>query len=430
MKISTCLHPVRIYNKYLGQYQYVPCGTCLSCRAIRRNSWVKRLEQESIHSRYSVFFTLTYDDECLPKFVKHDDVLVSSPRKFRCLNNKGIVKESLLYEGECFPISEIDFSDKRDLDYFNRYDYFSYPVVQDIQKFVKRVKSKLNYEYKKLSSFSQAKTCESISKKLRYYIVSEYGPNNQRVHYHGLFFFNEPFFAERIEKVIFESWLLCDRCFVDVKFSNSQSSSYVAKYIGKSCDLPSVFRHRCTRPFAVFSKHPFIGFGQLSREQIREIIDKSIVCVPVLDCKTKKVNITRVNSSFERRYFPRCYAYSFLDDSSRILLYKSVFESSSVNFMQFKGFVFRNLLNYNGFYHSIFNWIFERVKKFHFNDSFYDWYDVFEKVLKRIYLDSVKVVRLSIEFGFSLDDYCKRIISYYNASDSYKLLSLYKSDAL
>lgn len=44
----------------------VPCGKCPACLANQRQEWVFRLKQEYLDSKFSIFVTLTYDNEHLP----------------------------------------------------------------------------------------------------------------------------------------------------------------------------------------------------------------------------------------------------------------------------------------------------------------------------------------------------------------------------
>lgn len=48
-------------------YINVGCGKCYHCLCNRRRSWLFRLGMESLNSIFSVFLTLTYADEYLPK---------------------------------------------------------------------------------------------------------------------------------------------------------------------------------------------------------------------------------------------------------------------------------------------------------------------------------------------------------------------------
>lgn len=66
-----CINPSRIY-KGLDPIKYpqgleVPCGQCMPCRIARREEWTIRLLHESLFWDSSIFVTLTYNDENLPK---------------------------------------------------------------------------------------------------------------------------------------------------------------------------------------------------------------------------------------------------------------------------------------------------------------------------------------------------------------------------
>lgn len=56
-----CFHPLKLPTGY------VPCGKCEACLARKRDQWVIRIEQELKVSSSCFFFTLTYDDEHLPR---------------------------------------------------------------------------------------------------------------------------------------------------------------------------------------------------------------------------------------------------------------------------------------------------------------------------------------------------------------------------
>lgn len=60
-----CTSPVKIGKD--GQEMLVPCCKCVSCRIARCREWSIRVLHESEFHENSVFVTLTYDDENLPK---------------------------------------------------------------------------------------------------------------------------------------------------------------------------------------------------------------------------------------------------------------------------------------------------------------------------------------------------------------------------
>lgn len=86
-----CTHPLTIFNKSLyvnprnmvASYE-VPCGHCPECQQVRHSSYKLRCYYESLRVRdkhgVSVFDTLTYREDCLPKFggvpcFNHDDII-------------------------------------------------------------------------------------------------------------------------------------------------------------------------------------------------------------------------------------------------------------------------------------------------------------------------------------------------------------------
>ena len=65
--IQKCSHPVRIEDKTKGGYIYVPCGHCEPCLKAYRSKWMERLDCEAKASACTLFFTLTYDNDNIPK---------------------------------------------------------------------------------------------------------------------------------------------------------------------------------------------------------------------------------------------------------------------------------------------------------------------------------------------------------------------------
>lgn len=59
-----CPNPIRL-KRDSGEIAYVPCGTCKICLSNKRAEWAFRCQQENKVSDYSVFLTLTYDEDHL-----------------------------------------------------------------------------------------------------------------------------------------------------------------------------------------------------------------------------------------------------------------------------------------------------------------------------------------------------------------------------
>ena len=62
-----CPNPIRIKMKEMPGGMLVPCGKCIICRIAKRNEWTMRLIHELGYHEKSIFLTLTYDNEHLPK---------------------------------------------------------------------------------------------------------------------------------------------------------------------------------------------------------------------------------------------------------------------------------------------------------------------------------------------------------------------------
>lgn len=77
-----CLTPINVKNKRIvgSDYAYnsVPCGKCPECRRKRANSWIFRMMQEEKIHKTSLFVTLTYDNENVPR----------TPRGFKTLTKR------------------------------------------------------------------------------------------------------------------------------------------------------------------------------------------------------------------------------------------------------------------------------------------------------------------------------------------------------
>lgn len=70
-----CVSPLRIKNRSLHydgtqpMYFYVPCGKCYECMKAKRNEWYVRSYYEWKTSACAFFYTLTFNNENLPKYL-------------------------------------------------------------------------------------------------------------------------------------------------------------------------------------------------------------------------------------------------------------------------------------------------------------------------------------------------------------------------
>lgn len=177
----------------------VPCGCCEACIQSTAQEWRVRIMEENNVSKNALFFTLTYNDDSVPLVVSE---------KF---NGESVVVRSV--------------------------------SKRDIQLFLKRIRE----EFRKLDHEST----------LRYYIVSEYGPNTYRPHYHGILF-NVPSYVPNKLWTLKKTVEIIDRCwrngFVMCDKVIPERIGYVTKYLSCSVTLPYELNRPNTKPFRMMSQ--------------------------------------------------------------------------------------------------------------------------------------------------------------------------------
>lgn len=172
----------------------VPCGKCEACLARRARDWMIRLKEELKDSSYACFVTLTYDDEHLPR----EDRKVYD----------WMIDQEVIYKD--VPVHR----------------------VRDCQLFLKRLRK------------------DNPDVKIRYFLVSEFGPRTLRPHYHAIVF-NLP--RERANKAyIAAKWR---NGFVEVSKVTEGRIAYVTKYCFGSTTLPFYLPKNITK----MSLKPAIG---------------------------------------------------------------------------------------------------------------------------------------------------------------------------
>ena len=177
-----CYHPTLVNVEGAKVPFYVPCGRCAWCRKKLRDEWVFRLKQEKKMWNYSRFVTLTYDDDHLITHIHID-------------KSTGEMKE----------VPQV--------------------CKEHIQIMNKQIRK------------------HGI--KIKYLVSSEYGPENGRPHYHGIYFSDKP-----VNFV--NEW---NRGFVDDEPVSEARMKYVLKYMLKGCNVPEGSMDN----FHLMSRRPGIG---------------------------------------------------------------------------------------------------------------------------------------------------------------------------
>lgn len=436
MHLLSCEHPQRVYNKYLNDYIWVPCGQCAICKNKRAAHYTELLEREKLQHPYSFFVTLTYSDESLP-FISQGFLDNSADTK--------VYVSSRSRDGICIPFTEL-FPPEKEYEYYQYdadgnkigsadLDYFygclshgglPYASKTDVQLFLKRlnkyIHDNITHQYQNF----------------RYFIVSEFGSTTFRPHFHGTFYVDNKECAERFHDAIVACW---KSGIIDCQPIENSACGYVAQYINKSSDLPYVYKHKSLRPFFLCSRNPFIGALSKRTEDDAEIVDKSAVtlCIRKKACDVK-LSAVPLLQSYQNRIFPKCPSYGSISDSIRTQLYTSLGRFSGESFKRFCGSVFRfmksgsssDLCKYLNYKLSLksdilidcinivyqFEDLDDRLWRY-FDETSFNW-------LRRLYYFGRKLTRQACQFGISVYRYMTKIIDYYSNKELYLINKQYE----
>lgn len=310
MFLQICEHPLRIRKD--GHYRYVPCGKCNTCLCRKSSDIVSRLEQESRCHKYTVFFTLTYDNSSLPtlQYSSALNALVDpvDGLSFSLDDIKGFRPNSRLY-----------LARRKEIPYLN---------VKHLQDFIKRLRFYFSSTISQTNDY--AKSC------LRYYAVGEYGPSTFRPHFHGLLFFNSDLVARQITHLISKSW---PYGFVKAEHSRGRCSSYCARYVNVVSALPKVYSHRSLRPFSVCSKFPSIGSLAIPSETFYQLLFGGYSKFPLVRPSDNQVVDVQLWRSLENKWFPKIARFNHFSHNERVTLYGIASYGSPVGFESFQGFL-------------------------------------------------------------------------------------------
>lgn len=348
MKVTSCLDPVRVFNKYSQEYVWTNCGKCSECLKRRSLEWTERLTQERYCWRYCVFFTLTYNQDNLPilNVVNHEKFAYDLTHKHYHPEFGDVVIDLEQY---FFGLDGREINKNRDWIKRNQCK-IAYLSVGDAQRFIKRFRINLDRIVKrkiKTDIQNGIKTpLSDADSKVRYYLCGEYGETTLRPHYHGLFFFNSEFTASCIEQVISKSWTFGN---TDTSFVADSNASYVAGYVNCTYNLPKILLHKRIRPFALFSKRPFIGSLCHSSQEVKEIFFRASPDVVIFDHKQSVFKNVSLWRSYQRQLYPKISRFGNLSHIDRVNIYRAYERFEKVtekpNFRLFQQYVFGQLNN-------------------------------------------------------------------------------------
>lgn len=223
----------------LARFVYVPCGKCEACQMKKRQQWSFRLRNEMETSNSAYFITLTYDDDSLTYNFQNID-------------------------GKVVPVPIV--------------------VKKDVQLFLKRLR-------KHLDSYNEAKRIDNPNfenVRLRYFLVSEYGPNTLRPHYHMLLFNFPNDLTNKIDEFIDKSW---GNGFISISPVTDARIMYLCSYCLDNSTLPKYLAPN----FMLCSRKPGIGSSFFDKDNTisKLFSDESDIVTTIVNGKPFSQRIPR-----------------------------------------------------------------------------------------------------------------------------------------
>lgn len=212
---------------------YVPCGSCEACLVNRRSQWTFRLKEELRSSKSCYFVTLTYDDDKLPF--------------------------SRAYGDRSKPIA---------------------PNVckRDVQNFLKRLRKSI-YPFK-----------------IRYYLVSEYGPKTFRPHYHMVLFDFPHELKNKLDEYLETSW---GNGFIRVDPISDARIHYVTGYCLDGSQVPD----HLEKNFMLCSRKPAIGSRFLDVPGVVDFCESNTSDIWAFSSSGGQVNHVKIPRYYRERLF-------------------------------------------------------------------------------------------------------------------------------
>lgn len=354
--IQNCRNPYRVVNQR-GKEILCRCGKCSDCQNSKSVKYTEMIKRASSEYKYTYFFTLTYNERCVPKVVLFEDKptpIVTDEELELFLNitnseemndaDKSIYARSITtrplkdkkrrfkpvpeYGSILFkiPFTKFDnenfkkfysksniiskYATQSEINFFNSNRVLRVLRKKDVQNFIKKLRFNIS-------------TCDELvgDTTISYYFVGEYGPRTFRPHYHGLLFFNNESLLQKIKELLIQSWNFGRVEEPGLADNSGACCSYVASYCNSYSYLPDYLSFKPIRPFSLHSC--FLGTSHLP--SLRKIVyenpsdffgesDISIDGTPFHFSPT-----TQMLSSL----FPRCYNYSNKLPHERTILYEA-----------------------------------------------------------------------------------------------------------
>lgn len=409
MKPSSCLHPVRIYNKALRSFINVPCGHCDACNVIKGYRRAEKINAAFNQFFYRYFVTLTYCDDCLP-LAQYNDMT-------ECLES-----DDCDYNGELYHVKvnskECRLSKDFILDRVQKYGGVPVLSHRDCILFKKRLRK---YLYEATGNYYPI----FIS------CTGEYGPLHFRPHMHLLIAFNERSLASVFRECVSKAWSVIDKYHssgyhgligkIDVQnVIGKGCTNYCAAYVNCVTSLPKVLQTGDFRQFQTKSRTSDFELLRKGSTDIKRIVSELPITETFVDSQTFKESTTLCSDLYKNRFFPRCAEFSRLSHCDRVALYGVAQRFYGLSAQEFAERMID--LRENGYFYIPTN--IEVLLNFYFISA-----DKFHSItkLKRLYYVSRRVLQNSFACGISLEQYVTQIERFYAKLELDKLRRFYRS---
>ena len=432
----SCEHPYKTRNKLSGEIIVARCNHCPSCLYLKSLNLTKRLEAECTQHKYSIFFTLTYDNEHLPLLHFEDSYVATAADNCLTLYHSFVftrLKDAYTVDtkGRKHLFSSVspfyvDFTSEQLSDLKNPTNLSGRNIAvcykPDVQAFIKRLQVNLVRTLNKLNPNKYAKlTTKTLD--FRFFIAAEYGPKTLRPHYHGLAWTDNADIAQLLlndglkgqigNGILSKNWPFCSKERIDVQAVSSTACNYVASYIAGVTGLPKVLQHKHFRPFTVSSSNPCIGCYEVNSETLQELLHNGFV--PSLSSRIKKngstaFSIILPSKQILNRFFSKCHGFSDKTVDYLVRLYSKYCHGRYVK-PQFANNEPTTISRFN-IYNSKTKTLVDASEDPTLTDSFNYQDFCFYRSVKRF-----------VEQGYSVRYVCKRFIELYKSIDYYLLIS-------
>lgn len=244
-----CLNPIRIYNRYIQQWMYVPCRHCDACRIQDVNKKTYELTQTLMDYDYKYFVTLTYNNASLPVIMVGGHAVIRGCDDFfgdiLCLIDELGHSDFI---GTKIPAGSV----------IN--DCVGVLYYKDLQNFFKRLRNYYERTYKRKFEF-------------KYFGVGEFGSIRKRPHFHVLFYGQKEDY-KGLSTAITECWTMCDWTKLEMadwfKIADNRASQYLASYVNNDTDSVGLYGKKglCSKTFR--SKNVNYGVTNEIRKNFEE----------------------------------------------------------------------------------------------------------------------------------------------------------------